>query len=264
MARQNINILDFEMFYEIVKSLAKMADGVKFTFDKDGLVVNAKNEYSKCNLTSNSASSNETVEFSIGELQMLLKILGTVKDMYNGDYSSVRMAYDSPFLRIESGKFKTKISTREEEKILKFVSTKIKTELSPLVEFTTSTNMIKTVNSHSFIFPNMSSARLYLREEPDMQKNTMFVTIGNEGDELANSVTLELGLINSGSLTSDDGTVQKVILDFNRLNILNMVPSDEIKVMIAKERPVLLSSVTKEGKNGSFFSIKICSFMMVR
>lgn len=264
MARQNINISDFELFYEIVKSLTKMADGVKFIFDQNGLVVNAKNEYSKCNLTSNSASSSEPVEFCIGELQMFLKILSTVKEMYNGDYSSVKIAYDAPFLRIESGKFKTKISTREEEKIIKFIATKIKTELTPLVEFTTNSNMIKTINGHSFISPNIASARLYLREEPDMQRNTMFVTIGNENDELANSITLELGLINSGTLTSEDGTQKKIILDFNRLNILNMVPSDEIKVMIAKERPVLVSSVTKEGKNGSFFNVKICSFMMVR
>jgi hypothetical protein len=97
-----------------------------------------------------------------------------------------------------------------------------------------------------------------------MQNNTIFATIGNENNELANSATLELGLINSGSLLKDDGSAMKVIIDFNRLNILNMVPSEEIKVMIANERPVLVSKITKEGKNGSYFTIDICSFMMVR
>jgi hypothetical protein len=43
-----------------------------------------------------------------------------------------------------------------------------------------------------------------------------------------------------------------------------MVPSDEIKVMVPNERPVLVSNVTRNGKNGAFFNMSICSFMMVR
>ena len=97
-----------------------------------------------------------------------------------------------------------------------------------------------------------------------MQNNTIFATIGNEGNELANSATLELGLINSGNLTNEDGTERKIILDFNRLNILNMIPSDEIKVMVAAERPVLVSKIERSGKDGAYFTAYICSFMMVR
>jgi hypothetical protein len=264
MSKENIQIRDFELFYEIVKSLTKIADGVKFMFDQNGLVVYAKNDYSKCNLTSNAAYSQNQVEFCIGELPMLLKILTTVKEMYKDDYESVKMSYEQPFLKVESGKFRTKVAACDEQRISKFVATKLKTELSPMLEFTTGSNLIKAINSHSFIFQNSADARSYITAEPEMQNNTIFATIGNEGNELANSITLELGLINSGTLKKDDGTDIKIILDFNRLNILNMVPSDEIKVMVAKERPVLVSNITKNGKNDTFFSISICSFMMVR
>lgn len=264
MSKEYIQIKDFELFYEIVKSLTKMADGIKFMFDENGLIVYSKNDYSKCNLTSNAASSKNPIDFCIPELPMLLKILTTVKEMYKDDYDSVKLCYDKPFLRIESGKFKTKVTSCDEQRVSKFVATKIKTEMTPKLEFTTSSNLIKTINSHSFIFQDASTARIYITTESDMQNNTIFATIGNESNELANSITLELGLINSGDLTKDDGTKMKIILDFNRLNILNMFPSDEIHVMVANERPVLVSKISKNGKNDTFFSASICSFMMVR
>lgn len=264
MAKETIDIKDFELFYEIVKSLTRMADGVKFMFDSNGLVVYAKNDYSKCNLKSNAASSKNPVEFCIAELATFLRILTTVKDMYKDDYGLVKLSYEQPFVKIASGKFKTKVAACDETRISKFVATKLKTELTPKLEFTTSSAFIKAINSHSFIFQNSADARIYLTTEKDMQNNTIFATIGNESNELANSITLELGLINSGTLKEGDGTDRKIILDFNRLNILNMVPADEIKVMVANERPVLVSEITKNGKDGTFFTVDICSFMMVR
>jgi len=264
MSKETIQIRDFELFYEIVKSISKMADGVKLTIDENGLVVYSKNDFSKCNLTSNSIYSNSRLEFCISELPTFLRVLTTVKEMYKDDYMSVKMSYEQPFLKIESGKFKTKIASVDEQRVSKFVATKIKSELSPKLEFTTSSGLIKTINGHSFIFQNSSDARIYITTEKDMQNNTIFATIGNESNELANSITLELGLINSGSLLNEDGNPQKIILDFNRLNILNMFQSDEIKVSVDKKLPVLVSDITKNGKNDSFFSAKVCSFMLVR
>ena len=66
-------------------------------------------------------------------------------------------------------------------------------------------------------------------------------------------------MINSGVMDS-----RKVILDFNRLNILNMIPSDEIKVSIAAEKPVLMSSVRKTGLNDTYFNNTVYVFMMVK
>ena len=264
MSKENIHIRDFELLYDIVKAISRMADGVKFTIDENGLVIYAKNDYSKCNLTSNAVYSANKVEFCIGELAMFLRVLTTVKDTYKNDFSSVTMSYEQPFVRIESGKFKTKIAAVDEQRVSKFVATKIKSELMPRLEFTTSSNLIKTINSHSFIFQNPSDARIYVTTEKDMQNNTVFATIGNERNELSNSITLELGLINSGSILNDDGSQQKIILDFNRLNVLNIFQSDEIKVSIDKNLPILVSDTTKNGKNDSFFAAKVCSFMLVR
>lgn len=259
MSKDNIKINDFSLFYEIVKSLSKMADGAKFVINDCGLTVYEKNDYSKCELTSNSVVTEEEISFCVGDLNMFLKILTTVKELYNGDYSDVKLSYDYPFIKISSKKFKTKISTVDENRIINFIGNKVHTELTSQLDFTTSSNMIKAINSHSFIFNDTTTARIYLTTEADMENNVISATMGNEGNDLANSVTLELGLINSGSLNN-----RKIILDFNRLNILNMIPSDEIKVTLAAERPVLISKVTRSGKNDTFFNINIYSFMMVK
>lgn len=259
MTNNDIKINDFILFYDIVKSLTRIAEGVKMTVNDCGLTVFAKNDYSKCELTSNAVVSENEMCFCIGDIGMFLKILTTVKDIYDGDYSCVQLSYDRPFIKISSGKFRTKIATVDENRILNFIGTKVHTELTSQLDFTTSSGIIRTINSHSFIFNDSSSARIYLTTEDGMENNVIFATIGNEGNDLANSVTLELGLINSGSLGG-----RKIILDFNRLNILNIVPSDEIKVTLAKERPVLISKVSRNGKNNTFFNLGVYSFMMVK
>lgn len=264
MAREEIEIRDYCLFYDVLRSLSRMADGVKLSFDESGLVVYAKNDYSKCNLSTNAARSKSKVEFCMADLPTLIRTMTTVRDMYKDDYGAVKVVYDRPFLRIESGKFKTKLSSCDEQRVSKFVSTKIQTAMTAKMEFTTSSSLIKAINAHSFVFGDTSTARIYLTTEKDMQNNTVFATIGSEDNELANSVTLELGLVNSGSLLNADGTPMRVVLDFNRLNILNMFPSDEIGVMIANERPVLVSNVTRNGSDDTFFTASVCSFMMVR
>lgn len=270
MSAHKIDISDFPLFCEVVKSLGKMSDGVKFTVTDCGLVVYAKNDYSKCEMTSNCIStSGGEFSFSIGNVGTLLKVMNTLNDLYRDDPAKISMSFDTPFLRFCSGKFKTKLATIDEDAIMNYIGTKVHTELTPLLEFTTSSQLIKNVNSHSFVFDDTGTARIYLTTEPDMQNNTMFATIGNESEDLSNSVTMELGLVNYGSLAEKDPSSgldvqRKLVLDFNRLNILNMVQSDEIKVTVAKERPVLISNVRKVGGYGSFFNLNIYSFLMVR
>lgn len=260
MSKENIKINNFELFSEIVKSLSKMSDGAKFTVNDCGLTVYAKNDFSKCELTSNSIVSDKELSFCVGNLGMLLKIMTTLSGIYKEDVTnSVKLYFDHPFIRFESKKFKTKIATVEEANIANFIGNKVHTELSPQIEFTTNSGIIRSINSHSFVTTDSNTARIYVSTDSEMENNVIFATIGNEGNDLENSVTLELGLITSGVM--DD---RKVILNFDRLNILNMLPSEEINVQLAKERPVLISKVQKSGKNDTFFNISIYVFLMVK
>lgn len=260
MSKELIRINNFELLTEIIKTLSKMSDGVKFTVNDCGLIIYAKNDFSKCELSSNAIISDNEISFCIGNLGLFLKILNTLSSIYKEDViNSVSFYYDKPFIRVESKKFKTKISTVEEDNIRNFIGTKVHTQLTPQIEFTTNSSILRNINSHSFIASDSSSARIYITKESEMENNVIFATIGNEDNDLENSVTLELGLITSGIM--DD---RKIILNFDRLNILNMFPSDEINVQIAKERPVLISKVQKSGKNDTFFNLDVYVFMMVK
>jgi len=260
MAKENIKINDFSLFCEIVKSLSKMSDGAKFTVNDCGLTVYARNDYSKCELTSNSITSDKELSFCIGNLNMLLRIITTLSEIYGDNASdSVKMYFDTPFIKFESKKFKTKLGTVEEANIRNFITSKVQTELSSQLEFTTNTNIIRTINNHTFVTNDQNGARIYLTTEKDMENNVIYARIGNDNNDLENSATLELGLITSGVMCD-----YKAIIDIKRLLILNMLPSDDIKVQLAKERPILVSRVQKTGKNDTFFNINIYVFLMAK
>lgn len=260
MSKEQIKISDFSLFAEIIDSVSKMSDGVKFAINDCGLTIYAKNDYSKCEITSNSVFSDSTIEFCIGDLNMFGKILNTLSSIYGSEVdNSIKIYFERPFVKIESKKFKTKLITAEESNIRNFIGTKVKTELIPQMEFTTNSSYIRSINSYSFITTDKKATRIYIECDSEMENNVIFAKIGNENNDLENCATLELGLVTSGTLSD-----RKIIVDFNRLNILNMLPSDEINVQIDSRNPVLISKVMKNGKNDTFFNINLYIFMMVK
>jgi hypothetical protein len=260
MSKEIIKINDFSLFFEIVNSINKMVDGVKCTINGFGLTICAKNDFSKCEITSNSVTSDNEVSFCIRDINVLTKVLTTLKNIYGDEIEqNVNLYYDKPSIKIESKKFKTKLNTIDEDSIKNFISTKVKTELTSQIEFTTNSSFIRSINNYSFITSDKNSTRIYIESNPDMENNVIFARVGNESNETENYAVMELGLITSGTMGD-----RKIILDFDRLNMLNILPSDEISVQIANERPVLISKVVKSGKNGSFLNINMYVFMMVK
>ena len=60
-------------------------------------------------MTTNAVWSNEVVDFSLLELGTFTRILQTIQDVHEGDYSTFKFLVDLPFVKFESKKFKTKI-----------------------------------------------------------------------------------------------------------------------------------------------------------
>lgn len=50
MSKESIQIGDFQLFLDAVKSLAKFAEAAKFTIDSNGLAVYGKNNCARCEL----------------------------------------------------------------------------------------------------------------------------------------------------------------------------------------------------------------------
>lgn len=257
MAKQKIKISDFALFLQSLKAFSKLSVSAKFTFNSDGLTIYGKNSFARGEFFTNSVcAEKDPVELCLLDIPMFLKILSTVDSIHREDYSEIEMWFDFPFVKIESGKFKTKLATCKEEVIVNSVSQKIKAQLVPVFEFTTSTKQIKNIVSHSFVVSDADSARVYLSTEPTMENNAVYARIGNDANELNNSITLKLGLVNSGSLGD-----RKLILNFDRMSIFTAVDSEEIVVQLM-DKNVLVNTVRLQGTTGSSTIFKIYTSLL--
>lgn len=247
-----IIVNDFNLFYDLMKSAVKIVDAAKLEISENGLVIyGARKPYARCELTTNAISSNENIEFSIADLQMFVKVLSTIKDIHNNDFSDFKFSVENEKVCFKSKKFKSKFQTQKESIIEKWVSTKIQTKLTPVFEFTTTPEMIKRIRNHQFIFTDASVMRIYLETKADMENNVLFATIGNKQTALNNEITMKFGLVTFGSIND-----RSLILDIDRLNLLDAVQTNEIKVSLM-DANVLLSDVTIKGKNDTFFNAKL-------
>lgn len=254
--KEELTINDFKLFLDSLKSFSKLANSCKISFNQNGFDIFGKNSFARGELHSDSITSKSDISICISDLSMLIKLLNTANSIHCSDTAGLKVIIDLPFIKIESGKFKTKLTTCKEEIISSAISQQIKTELESVFEFTTSSDQIKAVNGHSFIFPDQESARIYLTSESSMENNVIYATIGNDSNDFNNSVTLKLGLINYGSIED-----KKIILNFDRLNLFNIINSDQIKVQLMNKN-VLLNTINVTGKNNSYYNFKIyCSML---
>ena len=118
--------------------------------------------------------------------------------------------------------------------------------------------MIRRINSHSFIFESTDEVRIYLETNQDMEKNSLFATLGNKTTSLNNEMTLKFGIITAGKL--DDS--RKLILDMEHLNLFNSLQSNEIKIFLPKDFNMLVSKTRITGKNDTYFNINVYNALL--
>lgn len=252
MSKETIQINDFGLFVDAVKSLAKFAESSKFIVNQQGLFIYSKNNCARCEIHTNAIESAKDIVLNIADLQLLLKILLTVKEVHDKDFSNLAFTFDGAAIHVSSNKMKTKLQLqRDDELIQKWVSQKLVTPLMPVFEFNTTSDIIKQINSHSFIISDSSALRIYLSMDKTLEKNVLYATLGNETNSLNNSLTLKFGLVTFGALND-----RKLILDQERLNVFNILPSNDIKIQLM-DKNVLVSSVKTLGKNDTFLNLTI-------
>lgn len=257
----NINVIDFNLFVDVIKSATKIVESAKITVTPDGLeIYGCRGKLTRCELISNAITSNELVEFTIQKLDVFYKILSSIKEIHQDDYLDFKFIVDLPKIRFESKKFKTKFQTQLEsiDEVNKWISTKIKTDLVPEFEFTTTSDLIRRVNNHSYIFDKIDDIRIYLETKDDMEKNSLFATLGNKTTELNNEMTLKFGIVNSGKL---DGS-RELILDIEHLNLFNALPSNDIKIFLPQNFNMLVSKTKVNGKKDTYFKMNIYNALL--
>ena len=256
--KKQILIRDFPLFTDVMKSTVKLVDSAKFLIDSNGLTIyGAREKLARCEISTNSIYSNDSISFSILDMGMFVKILSTIKDVHEKDFSDLKFTLDSPFVRFESKKFKTKVTTCNDDVISQWVSKKVETQLTPVFQFKTTPELIKRVNSHAFMFSDTGSVRIYMETKPDMEKNALYATLGNKESNLNNEITLKLGLVTFGAIPAD----RSIILDLDRLNLFNALPSDSLEISLMNMN-VLVGKSRLEGKNDSYFALTLYNTML--
>lgn len=234
-SKQNLKIADFDVFYESLKAVGKLTNAVKLSFSKSGLTIYARNQFARLELVTDSVTSEDDISLCLPDLSMLLKIFGTAREIHENDIDELKVYVELPFLKIESKKFKTKLTSCKEEIIIASISKKVTTAMEHVFDFSISSTAIKNICAHSFILQDLDAARIYLAAHDDMENNSLFATVGDNSSSLNNSVTLKAGLIEYGTLNGG-----QIILNFDRLNILNIVQGQDIKVSLTNKNVLVI------------------------
>lgn len=253
-----IKINDFSLFFEAMKTAAKLVDAAKLQFSANGLeIYGARDVAARCELTTNAVSSDDAFDFCIDNLGMLNRVLATAKEVHGDDFSELEIKYSRPNLLFKSKKFKMKYSTCNESTISKWVSKRIETKMQTLFEFKTTSDLIKRINGHSFLFTDSKSINVYLETKDDMEANSVFATLGNKNVDIGKEVTLKFGLVTLGAIP--DG--KHLIIDLERMNLFNCMQSDDIKIGYM-DKGCLLSQTKVQGKNGTYFNVNVYSTLL--
>lgn len=258
MNKKNIIINDFTLFYELMKSTSKIVSSAKLQLSENGLeIYGARKPFARCEITSNAIYSDSGVfSVSILDLTTFVKILQTVKEIQNNDYTDFKFYLENEKLCFNSKKFKSKIQTQNEKTIEQWISTKIQTQLNPIFEFKTNNDLIKRIRNHQFIFTDISTLRVYLETKPDMENNAVFATLGNKQNSLDNEITLKFGLVTFGNLEN-----RNIILDIDRINLFDVVQTNDINISLM-DANVLVYNVNITGKNDTYFNIKLYTSLL--
>ena len=248
-----IQINDFNLFVETLKAASKIVDAAKLQFSQSGLeIYGARDVAARCEFTTNVVSSSDSFDFCIDSISTLNRVLATVKDVHGDDFSELEIKYNKPNLHFKSKKLKMKYSACNESVISKWVSKKIETKMNTVFEFKTTSDLIKRMNGHSFLFTDSKSIQVYLETKDDMEANSVFATLGSKNIDLGKEITLKFGIVTDGKIPEG----KALIIDLERMNLFNCIQSDDIKIGLM-DKGCLLSQIKVQGKNGSFFNINI-------
>ena len=253
-----IDILDFELFYDTMKTAAKLVDAAKLIFSPNGLeIYGARDVAARCELTTNAVTSQDSFDFCIDNIGMLNRVLATAKEVHGDDFSELEIKYAKPNLMFKSKKFKMKYSTCNESTISKWVSKKVEAKMQTLFEFKTTSDFIKRINGHAFLFTDSKAVNVYLETKDDMEANAVFATLGNRNVDIGKEITLKFGLVTLGAIPEG----RHLIIDLERMNLFNCIQSDDIKIGLM-DKGCLLSQTKLQGKNGTYFNVNVYSTLL--
>ena len=254
MATQ-LKIRDFPLFLDTLEAAGKLTQNVKISFDSEGLKIYCKNVFARGEFVSTAVYSDSECSFCTNDMSLLIRVLKAAVDSMKENsepLSNINMVLDEPFFRINNKKFKTKLTTCSEDIVQNNLSKPVQTELRTLFQFTTDSATIRKINQNGFIFKDPAMARIYLEtNHPEMDRNVIWARIDNDENNQNNSMTLKLGLLNDMADDFEQGPDDKLIIDFDRLSLFNIVPDAGLIKIRLTDKNVLVYDCSLTRKSGA-------------
>ena len=248
-----LNITDFGMFVEAMKALTGAVDGIKVSVGADQALVLAKNPVSRIKMTTNSITSDEPVEFCIGDLSGFVKVLQIAQAKLE-DKDKIELQVDEGFIKIKSKPFKGKFSLVKEEVILNYMDKEITATIEEVCRIKTSADNIKELRRSAFIFPDISVAKVYLFADEE-QKSKLKAELNNRSNPYSNAITVDFGKIQSGEIKGE------LVLNFDRLDMFTLFESVKEIDLVVPNIAALMSNQKIE-KGDTFVKLWIFSSVM--
>jgi hypothetical protein len=260
-----VNVGDFDLFSMTIKALAKLVPAAKFVINGNGYSIFSKNAFARIETYSSvlHTTNDSTVEFCINDLAKFNKVLASIKREFGEETIKINLKVTDKHISIESSKIKVKFITVREETIENYiVQTAVSTVLTPVFKFYTTSELIRNMNSNSFMFSDLDNIRIYLQgPQADMDNNVLYGKMASVNGNFSNEIISKLGYITFGKLAD-----RQIIIDSERLSAFNLIDSDNIEISLM-DKPFLVSKITKESEsdvNKLKHSVNITVYLSIR
>lgn len=258
-----VNVGDFDLFSTTIKALSKLVPAAQFVINEDGYRIFSKNSFARIETYSSVLYTNNDTEvsFCINDLTKLNKVLSSIKREFGNDTIKINIKVSDKQISFESSKIKAKLITVREETIETYiVQTAVQTQLTPVFKFYTTSELIRNMNSNSFLFSDLDNIRIYLcNKQHDMDNNVLYAKMASVNGAFSNEIISKLGYITLGSLPDE----KQIIIDSERLSAFNLLESDNIEISLM-DKPFLVSTLYKESEGSVKHNLRITVYASIR
>lgn len=91
--------------------------------------------------------------------------------------------------------------------------------MQSVFDFSTTNDIVKKILSHSYLFTDSKTVKVYLETQDGMDQNAIFATIGNRQIESGNEIVLKAGVVTFGKIPEN----RFITVDLERLSLLNAI-----------------------------------------
>lgn len=268
----NIKIEDLQYFEELLTSISKITGACKFSVDNTGCEVKVKSETEavRAFFKSKALVSEEPISFCLSDIKKLnrsIKIVADTRKSKMESYVSKKLKayekggdkinkkeltikfehefrkkekpsiliYDHPYIKFSKDGVKFKFSTIKEDVIEYTKPTSLTRELTDDYGFTISSKMVSRVAEISSITV-LDKPKVYIYKEKHDSGEYIVAEVDDKTQKLSDSIGIPVTRQFFGDWYSH------ICLILDAFKLFNLIPSEEIKVSMTKEKAISVKS----------------------